>query len=99
MAQHNPTVRSGVEKLAAETGPAWILPAMFVIMPFVGQSLAMWRAPVEGDVTLLAKRTEKEFDDLMNSAMREAAAEQQSYEDLKAQDAAREAEDINRRMG
>jgi hypothetical protein len=89
MALHNPQVRAGIEKLSAESGPAWILPAMMLMMPFVGQSVAMWRAPVSGDVELLAKRTEKEFDDLMNSSMRAAAAEQENADLLAAQDAAR----------
>lgn len=89
MAQHNAQVRAGIDKLSSETGPAWILPAMMLMLPFVGQSAAMWRAPVSGDVTLLARRTEKEFDDMMNSAMRDAAAEQESADLLAAQDAAR----------
>lgn len=91
MAQHNAQVRGAIEKLSAETGPAWILPAMMLMLPFVGQSAAMWRAPVSGDVTLLAKRTEKDFDDLMNSSMRQAAAEQESADLLAAEDAVRAA--------
>jgi len=99
IAEHNAGFRKGLDKLVAESGPAWVLPAMFVLMPFVGQSLALWRAPVEGDVTLLAKKTEKEFDDLMNQSMREAAAEQAAWEEMNARDAAEAAEaaDINAR--
>lgn len=93
IAQHNDGFRRGLDRLASETGPAWVLPAMFVLMPFVGQSLALWRAPVAGDVTLLAKRTEKEFDDLMNSATRQAAAEQAAYEEAMRDENA----DINER--
>jgi hypothetical protein len=102
IAQHNATFRAGLDKAAADAGPLWVLPAMFVLMPFVGQSLAMWRAPVEGDVALLAKKTERDFDDLMNTTMREAAAEQASYEEAEAARAAEEREraeaaDINSR--
>lgn len=94
IAQHNPGFRRALDKLSEETGPMWALPAMFLLMPFVGQSLALWRAPVAGDVTLLAKKTEKEFDDLMNATMRQAAADQAAYEEAMRD---MEAADINER--
>jgi hypothetical protein len=72
VAQHNETFRKGVNKLADESGPAWILPAMMVLLPFVGQSVAMWRAPIAGDVELMAKATEAQFDEIMNGALRAA---------------------------
>lgn len=82
IAQHNPSFRKGIDKLAAETGPAWILPAMMVLLPFAGQSVAMWRAPIAGDVELMAKETEAAFDQIMNGTMREAAEEAAAAEDI-----------------
>lgn len=79
MAQNNDAVRRGVEKLTSDgDSPLWVLPAMFALLPFVAQSAAMWRAPVAGDVELLAKRTENEWEDFMGAAMREAQAEAQA---------------------
>lgn len=80
MAQNNETVRRGVEKMGSDNGPMWVLPAMFALLPFVAQSAAMWRAPTAGDVELLAKRTEAEWDEFVGAAMREAAAEAQAAE-------------------
>jgi hypothetical protein len=87
MAQHNTTVAKGLDKLSAESGPAWVLPAMFALMPFVAQSAAMWRAPVAGDVETLAKRTEAEWEQVihgMTAVTAEAAAEAQAVAEAHA---------------
>lgn len=92
MAQHNTAVAGGLDKLTSESGPAWILPAMFALVPFVAQSAAMWRAPVAGDVEKLAKRTEAEWDQMIHGAMADAAAEAeataQAHARFEAQDKA-----------
>jgi hypothetical protein len=75
MAKHSEPVRNFVVKAGDEAGPAWILPAMMALLPFVAQSAMMWRAPVAGEVEKLAARTEQEFDDLVKGAMAQAEAE------------------------
>lgn len=74
-AQHSPTFAKIVAKSGEETGPAWILPAMLAIMPFVVQSAAMWNAPAAGDVTKLAARTKDTLDAMLkgNPAGQEAS--------------------------
>lgn len=72
MAQHSAPVRNFITKAGDESGPAWILPAMMAMLPFVAQSAAMWRAPVAGQVEELANRTSAEFDDLVRGAMAQA---------------------------
>jgi hypothetical protein len=67
VAQHNKQFGRGVEKWVADTGPAWILPAMMAILPFVVQSAQVWRVPVAGDLLELAKRTDAKFDELFKS--------------------------------
>jgi len=74
MAAHNDTIAKGVDKLSEESSPAWILPAMFALLPFVAQTAAMWKAPVAGDVTELAKKTEKEWEEFVNSKLRKSQA-------------------------
>ena len=74
MAAHNDTIAKGVDKLSAESGPAWILPAMFALLPFVAQTAAMWKAPIAGDVEKLAKKTEQEWEDFVNSMLNKTAA-------------------------
>ena len=57
MAQHNGTVRAGVEKLT--TGSAgWVLPAVMALAPFGVQTALIWRAPPNGDMEALAAQTE-----------------------------------------
>jgi hypothetical protein len=67
MAQHSKPVRTAVEKYTAETGPAWILPAMMALLPFAVQSAMIWRAPVPGDLSDLAKRTDAKFDEVVKA--------------------------------
>lgn len=92
MAQHSAPVRNFIVKAGDEAGPAWILPAMMAMLPFVVQSASMWKAPVAGDVEKLAKRTDAEFDELVKGAMAQAEAEAeflaQSAAQFEAQDAA-----------
>ena len=75
MAAHNDTVAKAVDKLSEESGPAWILPAMFALLPFIAQTAAMWKAPVAGDVTVLAKKTESEWKTFMDSMLHKTPAE------------------------
>lgn len=75
MAQHSAPVRNFLVKAGDESGPAWILPAMMALLPFVAQSATMWRAPLAGDVEALAARTSQEFDELVKGAMTQAQAE------------------------
>lgn len=75
MAEHSKPVARGLDKLTAESGPAWVLPAMFALLPFVGQSAAMWKAPVMGDVTRLAERTEAEWTEFIQGANAQTAGQ------------------------
>jgi hypothetical protein len=60
MAQHNATIRGGVEKLTMGSA-GWVLPAVMALAPFAVQSAAIWRAPVEGDMRTLADQTEADW--------------------------------------
>lgn len=59
VARHNAAVAARIDALTAGNA-AWILPAMFGLAPFVGQSLAMWRAPA-ADIGQLAAANEAQF--------------------------------------
>lgn len=60
MAQHNGTIRWGVEKLT--TGEAgWVLPAVMALAPFAVQTGMIWRAPPNGDMEVLAQHTEQQW--------------------------------------
>lgn len=62
MAQHNGTIRWGVEKLT--TGEAgWVLPAVMALAPFAVQTGMIWRAPPNGDMEVLAQHTEQQWAD------------------------------------
>lgn len=82
MAQHSAPVRSAVDKLSDETGPAWIIPTMFALMPFVGQTVSMWRAPLAGDVQKMADQSEAEWDAMIKGVTAQAQA--QAEADLRA---------------
>lgn len=69
MAEHSAPVAKGLDRLSAESGPAWILPAMFALIPVVAQSAAMWRAPVKGDVEAMANKTVTTFDMLIKGVV------------------------------
>jgi hypothetical protein len=66
MAQHNSTIRWGVEKLTMGSA-GWVLPAMFAIAPFAVQTAQVWRVPVAGDLLNLAEQTEHEWDEMFRS--------------------------------
>jgi len=81
MAQNNPQVARGVEKLT--TGNvSWILPAMFALGPFVAQSVMVWRSPVEGAVEQLAAGNEAAWEETVKAMAAEfgpqAEAEQET---------------------
>lgn len=83
MAQHNATIRAGVEKLT--TGSAgWVLPAVMALAPFAVQSASVWRAPVEGDMRMAADAVEAQWAEMFSAMQAEFAQEAE---------AAREAED------
>ena len=88
MAQHNGTIRRGVEALT--TGHAgWVLPAVMALAPFAVQSAQVWKTdPVE-----LAAKTEREWA-VQFAAMREAMGliEDEAEEQRQNWDAARAAE-------
>ena len=84
MAEHNGTVRAGVEKIT--TGSAgWVLPAMFALAPFVVQTAAVWRAPVEGDMRDLAGQVEAKWAEVLDTMKAEFAGEDQEQEQPGAQ--------------
>lgn len=74
-AQHNEQIAAGVEKMTSGNA-AWVLPVMFGMLPFVGQSIAMWRAPVAGDIQRLADHNRRAWDQMVA----EAAAQMQAQE-------------------
>jgi hypothetical protein len=74
MAQHNGTIRWGVEKLT--TGSAgWVLPAVMALAPFAVQSGMIWRAPPNGDMERLAAETEQQWKETFAAMQAEFAEE------------------------
>jgi len=69
MAENSAPVAKGLDKLSAENGPAWVLPAMFALLPFVAQSVTMWKSPVAGDVEALAVQTTTKFNMLIKGVV------------------------------
>lgn len=63
--QNSAPVARFISKMGEETGPAWIIPAMLAVVPFVVQSAAMWNAPAEGAVRAAAERTKTELDAML----------------------------------
>lgn len=58
-AQHNATIRRGVEALTTG-GAGWVLPAVMAVAPFAMQSAALWRAD-PAQLGQLAAETEEEW--------------------------------------
>lgn len=78
MADHVPVVARGVEFMAREDGPAWWLPAMMLIVPFVMQTSEMWRAPI-AEIEGLAATTDAKWNAVaqgQQAAINAAKAEQ-----------------------
>lgn len=74
MAQHNATIRTGVEKLT--TGSAgWVLPAVMALAPFGVQTAMIWRSPANGDMLDLAAETEAAWKDTFANMRAEFEAE------------------------
>ncbi len=59
MAQHNGTIRRGVEALTMGNA-GWVLPAVMAVAPFAVQSAQLWKTD-PNQLTDLAKRTEDEW--------------------------------------
>ena len=60
-AQHNATVRAGVIALTGGSA-SWVLPAMFMITPFVAQSAQLWRGKdISDEIRQIAVQTEAEW--------------------------------------
>jgi hypothetical protein len=70
VAQHNKQVQREVERWTADSSPAWVLPAMMAILPFAVQSAQVWRVPVAGDLTAMAKQTDAKFEELVKAMSR-----------------------------
>lgn len=85
IAQHNAAFAARIDALTTGNA-AWMLPALFGLAPFVGQSLAMWRSPAAGDIEALAAANEAAFQDMLD-----AAADQLAREVLEEHDRIREA--------
>jgi hypothetical protein len=69
MAQHNGTIRRGVEALTMGSA-GWVLPAVMAVAPFAVQSAALWKAD-PAQLADMAAQTEAEWDEQF-AAMREA---------------------------
>lgn len=84
MAQHNATIRTGVEKLTMGNA-GWVLPAVMTMVPFAVQTAAIWRAPVEGDMRTLADNVESgwkaKFEAMKADFAAEAEAAAQATQD------------------
>lgn len=77
IARHCPPVAAKVDALTTGNA-AWMLPALFGLAPFVGQSLAMWRSPVAGDIERLAAVNEAAFQQMLDAATEQLAQEVQA---------------------
>ena len=69
MAQHNGTIRRGVEALTMGNA-GWVLPAVMAVAPFAVQSAQLWKTD-PAELVSLAEKTEAEWDREFK-AMREA---------------------------
>lgn len=78
MAQHNGTIRRGVEMLTMGSA-GWVLPAVMAVSPFAVQSAQLWRMDA-GQLVGLAEQTEAEW-------KAEFEAMQRQLGDLQAADA------------
>lgn len=58
-AEHNSVARWAVEKLT-KGGGAWVFPAALAVAPFAVQTVAVWKAPVEGDMRAAADRIQEQ---------------------------------------
>lgn len=76
IARHSPPVAQKIDALTTGNA-AWMLPALFGLAPFVGQSLAMWRSPVAGDIERLAAVNESAFQQMLDAATEQIAREVQ----------------------
>lgn len=83
MAQHNATIRAGVEKLTMGSA-GWILPACMALAPFAFQSAALWRAPVEGDMREMADQVDAEWAAAVAAMKADFAAEAQEDQQQEA---------------
>lgn len=72
IADHSGPVSRALLKANSDDSPIWVLPAMLALMPFVVQSAAMYGAPVDGSVELLAARTGDKFSAMLGTAIAEA---------------------------
>lgn len=88
IARHCPPVAQKIDALTTGNA-AWMLPALFGLAPFVGQSLAMWRSPVAGDIERLAAVNEAAFQQMLDAATEQLAQEVQA-EHQRIQEAASE---------
>jgi hypothetical protein len=70
IAQHNGVVRWGVEHLVGGDS-AWIFPAALALMPFAVQTAMLWKAPVNGDMAVMAAKAEEEFSAVFASILKE----------------------------
>jgi hypothetical protein len=89
-AQHNDQVRAKVE--AITTGAvSWVLPAMFMLTPFVASSAALWRTKAsDPELRELAAQTDKDWKVFSEEQIRQMAqaASAQAQEQLNGQAAA-----------
>lgn len=76
-AQHNATVRAGVEKITSGSA-SWVLPAMFMITPFVAQTALLWRSPIDEDLLSIAAQTETEWDQFSQEQIAAMAGRQET---------------------
>lgn len=89
-AQNSAQFAAIVDKVTAGEA-SWILPVMFAATPFVAQSVMLWRAPAEGDVTALAAHNRAEWEAFIASATAAAAGQDQDQDQGQGQDAAQPA--------
>lgn len=80
IARHSPPVAAKIDALTTGNA-AWMLPALFGLAPFVGQSLAMWRSPVAGDIERLAAVNEAAFQQMLDATTEQLAQEVQAEHD------------------
>jgi hypothetical protein len=66
MADKVPKVGRAVEWLAREDGPGWILQGMMILIPFVAQTQAMWRMPVD-ELAPIAAQVDRQFEQIVRS--------------------------------
>lgn len=76
IADHSAPVSKALLKLDSKDSPIWVMPAMMALLPFVVQSMAMYSAPINGEVQAMAERTGEKFAAILGNVVKDDGSQQ-----------------------